>query len=119
MSEELKKDDNVAWCPQCGDEMVIIQDKLKPREHWTYFCEGCQKKFQFKKLKEGPLERLAALEHEQWIDWSKSISETEKISPERLERWKGLWKPYSELTEEQKEQDRIYAKRIMKLLRLK
>lgn len=63
------------------------------------------------------IEKLAALEHEQWVEWSKSIVQSEKrLSFARIERWKKLWKPYSELTEEEKEQDRIYARKVLKLL---
>lgn len=61
-------------------------------------------------------EKLAALEHDQWVDWSKDIAANEKLSPERLERWKKLWKPYSELTQEEKAQDRVYADKVMKVL---
>ena len=57
------------------------------------------------------LEKSAALEHEQWIQWSKEIAATEIISPERLARWKTLWVPYDQLTEEQKEQDREWARK--------
>ncbi len=65
---------------------------------------------------EDKLEKLAELEHIQWIEWSKNIASTEVISQERLERWKKLWIPYNELTEEQKEQDRIYARKILEIL---
>ncbi|KKK49122.1 hypothetical protein LCGC14_3138250, partial [marine sediment metagenome] len=54
-------------------------------------------------------EKMAELEHEQWIAWSKNIAETDNISIERAERWAKLWIPYSELTEEQKDQDRVWA----------
>ena len=62
------------------------------------------------------LERIAELEHEQWEEWSKNIAETETISEDRLTRWKTMWIPYSELTEEQKDQDREYAKKVLKEL---
>lgn len=55
------------------------------------------------------IEALAELEHNQWIAWSKNIAETETITPARLERWKILWRPYSELTEAEKDQDREWA----------
>ena len=54
-------------------------------------------------------EQLAELEHEQWIAWSKDIAETETITEARIERWKELWCPYSELTEAQKDQDREWG----------
>ncbi|MEA1997697.1 MAG: hypothetical protein U9N61_00015 [Euryarchaeota archaeon] len=58
------------------------------------------------------IEKLAALEHEQWISWSQSISKTETTSLDRLERWKKLWVPYSQLTEKMKEEDRKWARRL-------
>ena len=58
------------------------------------------------------LEKLAELEHEQWIEWSKEIARTENISKERLERWKKLWIPYSKLSKEDKESDRKWARKV-------
>ena len=36
------------------------------------------------------LERLAGLEHEQWVAWSKDIVSKEKLTKTRLARWKTL-----------------------------
>jgi len=60
------------------------------------------------------LEKLADLEHEQWIEWSKSVAP--EVSETRKERWKKYWIPYSDLTEEVKDQDRKYAKKVLKIL---
>lgn len=60
-------------------------------------------------------EELAALEHEQWILWSKDIAKTEKISSTRFERWQELWRPYSKLTETEKDQDREWADKVIRL----
>lgn len=62
------------------------------------------------------LEALSRYEHLQWMDWSKSIAESECLSSNRMRRWQGLWKPYNELTEEQKDQDRIRAREILAIL---
>ena len=62
------------------------------------------------------LERLAAIEHEQWIEWSQQIAETEKISEERLRRWHELRIPYMSLPEDRKEDDRVYARKVLKCL---
>ena len=62
---------------------------------------------------EGRMEALAEIEHEQWILWSKNIAETETITPARLERWQKLWRPYSELTEEEKDQDKEWANKVI------
>jgi len=61
-------------------------------------------------------EDLADLEHEQWIDWSKNIADSEDIDSERLERWEEYWKPYSELTEEVKDQDREWADKVIEII---
>jgi hypothetical protein len=63
------------------------------------------------------LERLAELEHKQWVKWSQNIVSTENISIERKFRWVKLWKPYSELTEEEKEQDRVWARKVLGVLK--
>lgn len=62
------------------------------------------------------LEKLAEIEHEQWVGWSKDIAETEQITPARLERWKKLWCPYSELSEELKELDRNEARKVINII---
>ena len=62
------------------------------------------------------LEKLAELEHNQWIEWSKEIAKTEKISQDRLARWIPLWKPYKNLHPEIQEQDRKYARKVLILL---
>lgn len=65
------------------------------------------------KLENELIEKLAELEHEQWIKWSQTIAEKENISEERLERWKKFWVPYSELDEETKEHDRVWARKVI------
>lgn len=61
-------------------------------------------------------EKLSELEHEQWISWSKNIAETENITSDRLERWQILWRPYSELTEAEKDQDREWADKSLAII---
>jgi len=66
-------------------------------------------------MKPKPLdsEKLAELEHKQWVEWSKEIARTENISEERCRRWKKLWIEYKFLTEKEKEQDREYARKVI------
>ncbi len=60
------------------------------------------------------IEILAEIEHNQWMEWSKGIVQTEKrLSFARIERWKKLWVPYAELSEEEKEKDRAYARKAL------
>ena len=81
------------------------------------------------------LEDLSALEHEQWIHWSKSVYDSiEKLielidvdslsqedvqfietQKERLARWESYWVDYDELSEKVKEQDRKYARKIIQM----
>jgi hypothetical protein len=60
------------------------------------------------------LERLAELEHEQWLAWSQAVAA--EVSAERRRRWQECWVPYRELPEEVKELDRIWARKALKLL---
>lgn len=57
------------------------------------------------------LERLAELEHEQWMEWSKAVAD--EVSPERRARWGKYWVPYDQLSEEVKEQDRVWARKVI------
>ena len=80
------------------------------------------------------LEELSDLEHQQWIYWSKSlagelkdirqkldeamdINSVVKQIDVRLEKWVKNWKPYDELTEDVKEFDRIWARKIIDIMR--
>jgi hypothetical protein len=65
-------------------------------------------------MSEQMLERLAELEHEQWVFWSQSVAA--EVSEERRKRWQSLWVPYRELPEEAKEQDRVWARKTLAAL---
>jgi len=64
------------------------------------------------------LEKLSALDHHQWTVWSKElVLSGENLSKERLDRWKRLWATqYSDLTEEMKEQDRVWARIVLNII---
>jgi len=57
------------------------------------------------------LEQLADLEHEQWMTWSKAVAH--EVSDERRQRWLSYWVPYSQLTDEIKEHDRVWAREVI------
>lgn len=59
-------------------------------------------------------EKLAALEHEQWMEWAKSV--WDEVDPVTAIRWRGYFVPYSELTEEVKDHDREWADKILELI---
>ena len=91
------------------------------------------------------LEEASDLCHQEWMDWSKSIAidlnqivkvlendvkcfeekgvenkeaiEILEKTKNRLKRWENLWVPYDELSEEMKEEDRIYARKILNLIK--
>lgn len=59
-------------------------------------------------------ERLAALEHEQWMLWASTLMVSEPgLSKGRMGRWQDLMLPYSALTEAQKDQDRKWADKVL------
>jgi hypothetical protein len=63
------------------------------------------------------LERLAALEHEQWVHWARDILETEpQLSETRRRRWRSLLCPFEELSEEAKELDRKWARQVLEIV---
>jgi glutathione S-transferase len=65
------------------------------------------------------IDRLADIEHRQWISWAKKLIETEpNLSPERVARWQKLFCDYKDLSEEWKEYDREWARRILRECRL-
>lgn len=63
------------------------------------------------------IEKLAELEHEQWMVWSQDIASKELLTYKRLERWKRLWIPFQELSEEMKDQDRKWAKKVLEIIK--
>jgi hypothetical protein len=64
------------------------------------------------------LEEVSEVIHKLWQGWAKRLIETEpNLSKERIDRWtKECFKPYSELSEEMKDLDRKFAKRIINLI---
>jgi hypothetical protein len=61
-------------------------------------------------------EKLASLEHAQWQYWAEDLLKVERISRERRNRWEYLFRPYQGLTEEEKDQDRKWAEKVIQLL---
>jgi hypothetical protein len=60
-------------------------------------------------------EELADLEHEQWVHWTEYM--LANLTPENIERWKGqCLRPYSALSEREKESDRTWADKVLEIL---
>jgi hypothetical protein len=60
------------------------------------------------------LEKLAAIEHEQWKEWSESVAP--EVSEERKARWETYWVPYDQLDEKTKDLDREWAMEVMEVI---
>ncbi|KKM63636.1 hypothetical protein LCGC14_1509520 [marine sediment metagenome] len=59
-------------------------------------------------------EKLAALEHEQWAHWTRYM--LDNLTFDNIKRWKvQIDTPYSELTEKEKDSDRIWADKVLDL----
>ena len=69
-------------------------------------------------------EKLADLEHRQWIYWTKKVMENTKTDSVEgqfvleaiYKNWRKNHIPYSELTEEMKDYDREWADKVLELL---
>jgi hypothetical protein len=82
-------------------------------------CMGDDCNFHLKLWAEGKVdaaEELASLEHEQWMAWAESLMKTEHLTFSRVERWQGLMVPYNELSDEMKEHDRKWAKKVLEVI---
>lgn len=68
------------------------------------------------------LEKLAALEHEQWVGWTEWMMEKWDETHSSGETYQARWRrqlatPYEDLSEAEKESDRIEARKVLTLLR--
>lgn len=95
------------------NQLVELHDKLFPNSKRmnTSDIAFMRKMNKTKQL----LEKLAEIEHDQWMEWSKAVAP--EVSEERRKRWEKYWIPYSELSEEVKEQDRKYARKVLSLIK--
>lgn len=59
------------------------------------------------------LEKLAELEHEQWMEWTKTVAARGVVDESQVAKWRPNWVPYSELSDEVKEFDRVWARKVM------
>ena len=61
------------------------------------------------------LDRISSEIHDAWVEWTKHIQR--RVKPVWRERWKELWVDYDELSEEEKEKDRVFARRIQRVVK--
>lgn len=61
------------------------------------------------------LEKLAALEHEQWVHWTEYM--LANLTIDNLVKWRSQTRtPYQELSEKEKESDREWAMKAIKIM---
>lgn len=60
-------------------------------------------------------EELADLEHQQWAHWTRYM--LNNLTPENIERWqRQVDTPYINLSEQEKESDRRWADKVLKII---
>lgn len=65
----------------------------------------------------GLIEQLAEIEHDQWMSWAKNLMENETLSEDRIKRWTDeCMMSYDELSEEMKEFDREWARKVVECI---
>ena len=114
-TNKIKEEELVRKLKDSFPDMLDFNNCLKElREFWKQ-----QATADFIKMIESKelLEKLSDLEHEQWMHWSKSIVNNERISEDRMDKFAGLWINYSKLKEEDKEKDRKFARLVIKELK--
>jgi len=60
-------------------------------------------------------EQIAKLIHEEWVEWAKCIEH--EVSEERRARWHSVYCKYEELSESEKNKDRVYVDKVIELLK--
>ena len=61
------------------------------------------------------VEALAEIEHAQWLHWSQAVAADVGVATRA--KWQRSWVDYAELTEDLKEADRVWARKVVTLLR--
>lgn len=72
-----------------------------------------------KQLEKMPIEKLiddlSKIEHEQWMEWALALICREELSPERKKRWHDyIVTKWEKLEEDVKNDDRKFAKKVLK-----
>lgn len=80
--------------------------------------ETLSKKESFRQEQKAQLiERLARLEHEQWVHWTTELMQKIRDLPrETRNRWTAFQCPYEELPESVKEKDRVWARKVLEVI---
>jgi hypothetical protein len=63
------------------------------------------------------IERLADLEHQEWMHWAKAlIADEPNLDAKRVDHWRSSFVPYAALPEPVKDLDRTWSRRVLALL---
>ncbi len=130
-------------CKKCGNDELKMEMR---NDHILIMCEGCNTLMKFRPdstviktshistviktshMAEELIENIAELEHKQWMEWSRSIINELMGDPfdthyhvgvrvaEKHQEWLKYWKDYSELSEEMKERDREWARKVINII---
>jgi sarcosine oxidase delta subunit len=104
-------------CPQCGAKGDFIMysgdDKTEP---YHCVCNMCGLSFDKYHIL---IEKLATLEHEQWKHWTKMLYKfhRKEVSYDLMSKWVQNWAPYEMLSEDEKDKDRIWARKVIEILK--
>lgn len=63
------------------------------------------------------VEILAALEHQQWIEWASYLINNDLVPLKTSCEWTPLLVPYEDLTDEDQEKDRVFARKVLAKLK--
>jgi predicted YcjX-like family ATPase len=61
------------------------------------------------------METLAEIEHEQWMHWSRTVAAD--VTEATRSKWQRSWTDYAELPDDVKEADRVWARKVIAVLR--
>lgn len=101
-----------------GGEVFVAPTEHGEGHAFCWFCDRFGVSWQFT-CNEGDLpvadarvEAVAEAIHDEWTAWSRAVAA--EVHPERKDRWQGYWRPYSELPDDIKERDRVWARKALK-----
>lgn len=87
------------------NRFALIEKRLDVIENQTNYPENINK----------VREKLADLEHEQWSHWTKYM--LDNLTFENAVKWnKQINTPYSKLSEKEKDSDREWANKVIKII---
>ena len=61
------------------------------------------------------VEALAEIEHEQWMHWSRTVAAD--VTDATRAKWQRSWTDYAVLPDDLKEADRVWARKVITVLR--